>query len=60
MNDYFSAKTILSMFQTEEEIRKYVYEHVLGIVDGEFKNWEAKICSHMFVLYMLKNLEKNV
>lgn len=42
MNDYFSAKTILSMFQTEEEIRKYVSKNVLGIVDGEFKNWESE------------------
>lgn len=55
MNDYFSAKTILSMFQTEEEIRKYVYEHVLGIVDGEFKNWGSEdLFAHVCALYAKK------
>ena len=52
MNDYFSAKTILSMFQTEEEIRKYVSENVLGIVDGEFKNWETLLAD--FFKYVAK------
>ncbi len=54
MNDYFSAKTILSMFQTEE-IRKYVYKNVLGIVDGEFKNWESEdLFAHVCALYAEK------
>lgn len=52
MNDYFSAKTILSMFHTEEEIRKYIYDHVLGIVDGQFKNWENEdLFAHVCALY---------
>lgn len=55
MNDYFSAKTILSMFQTEEEIRKYVSKNVLGIVDGEFKNWESEdLFAHVCALYAEK------
>lgn len=55
MNDYFSAKTIFSMFQTEEEIRKYVYENVLGIVDGEFKNWGGEdLFVHVCALYAEK------
>ena len=60
MNDYFSAKTILSMYQTEEETRKFICEKVLEIVDGEFKNWGSADLLHMFAHYMLKNLEKNV
>lgn len=55
MNDYFSAKTILSMFQTEEEIRKYVSENVLGIVNGEFKNWGSEyLFVHVCALYAEK------
>lgn len=55
MNDYFSAKTILSMFQTEEEIRKYVTENVLGIVEGEFKNWgSGDLFAHVCALYAEK------
>ena len=55
MNDYFSAKTIFSMFQIEEEIRKYVYENVLGIVDGEFKNWGSEdLFLHVCALYAEK------
>lgn len=55
MNDYFSAKTILSMFQTEGEIRKYVSENVLGIVDGEFKNWGSEdLFAHVCALYAEK------
>ena len=52
MNDYFSAKAILSMFQTEEEIRKYIYENVLGIVDGKFRNRENRdLFAHICALY---------
>lgn len=55
MNDYFSAKTIFSMFQTEEEVRKYVYEKVLGIVDGKFKNWgNEDLFVHVCALYAEK------
>ncbi|MCM1160738.1 MAG: hypothetical protein NC412_05900 [Roseburia sp.] len=55
MNDYFSAKAILSMFQTEEEIRKYVSENVLGIVDGEFNNWASRdLFAHVCALYAEK------
>lgn len=55
MNDYFSAKTILSMYQTEEEIRKFVCEKVLEIVDGEFKNWgSADLFTHVCALYAEK------
>ena len=55
MNDYFSAKTILSMFHTEEEIRKYVYENVLGIIDGKFKNWGSEdLFTHVCALYAEK------
>ena len=55
MNDYFSAKTIFSMFGTEEEIRKYVCENVLGIVDGEFKNWGSEdLFAHICALYAEK------
>lgn len=55
MNDYFSAKTILSMFHTEEEIRKYISENVLGIVDGEFKNWGSEdLFAHVCALYAEK------
>lgn len=55
MNDYFSAKTILSMFQTEEEIRKYVTENVLGIVEGEIKNWGSRdLFAHICALYAEK------
>lgn len=55
MNDYFSAKTIFSMFQTEEEIRKYVSENVLDIVDGEFKNWGGRdLFVHVCALYAAK------
>lgn len=55
MNDYFSAKTILLMFQTEEEIRKYVSENVLGIVDGELKNLENRdLFAHICALYAEK------
>lgn len=52
MNDYFSAKAILSMFQTEEGIRTYIYENVLGIVDGEFRNRENQdLFAHICALY---------
>ncbi len=55
MNDCFAAKTILSMYQTEEEIRKYASEHVLGIVDGEFKNWQnIDLFAHLCSLYAEK------
>lgn len=55
MNDYFSAKTILSMYQTEEEIRKFICEKVLEIVDGEFKNWgSADLFTHVCALYAEK------
>lgn len=55
MNDYFSAKTILSMFQTEEEIRKYIFENVLEIVDGEYKNWgNGDLFVHVCALYSEK------
>lgn len=55
MNDYFSAKTIISMFQNEEEIRKYVSENVLGIVDGELKNWGSRdLFVHVCALYAEK------
>lgn len=55
MNDYFSAKTILSTFQTEEGIRKYVSENVLGVVDGEFKNWGSEdLFAHVCALYAAK------
>jgi len=55
MNDYFSAKTILSMFQTEDEIREYVVENVLGIVDGEYKNWgNGDLFVHICALYAEK------
>ncbi len=52
MNDYFSAKAILDMFQTEEEIRNYISEKVLCIIDGEYKNWENKdLFVHVCALY---------
>ena len=55
MNDYFSAKTILSMFHTQEEIRKYISENVLGIVDGECKNWgHEELFVHVCALYAEK------
>ena len=55
MNDYFSAKTILSMYQTEEETRKFICEKVLEIVDGEFKNWgSADLFTHVCALYAEK------
>lgn len=55
MNDYFSAKTILSMLQTEEEIKKYVHEHVLDIANGEVRNWGGKdLFVHVCALYATK------
>lgn len=55
MNDYFSAKTILSMYQTEEETRKFICEKVLEIVDGEFKNWgSTDLFTHVCALYAEK------
>ena len=55
MNDYFSAKTILSMLQTKEEIRKYISENVLGIVDGKFKSWGSEdLFAHVCALYAEK------
>ena len=56
MNDYFSAKTILSMYQTEEEIRKFICEKVLEIVDGEIqKLGEVPIFfTHVCALYAEK------
>ncbi|MGM9575909.1 MAG: hypothetical protein ACI3T2_00575 [Anaerovibrio sp.] len=55
MNDYFSAKTIISMFDTEEEIRKYVCDNILGIIDGEFKNWvNEDLFIHVCALYAEK------
>lgn len=55
MNDYFSAKTILSMLQTEEEIKKYVHEHVLDIANGEVRNWGSKdLFVHVCALYATK------
>lgn len=55
MNDYFSAKAIFSMFNTEEEIRKYIYKNVLGIINGEFKNWKnGDLFTHVCALYAEK------
>lgn len=55
MNDYFSAKTILSMLQTEEEIKKYVHEYVLDIANGEVRNWGGKdLFVHVCALYATK------
>lgn len=55
MNDYFSAKTILSMLQTEEEIKKYVHEHVLDIANGKVRNWGSKdLFVHVCALYATK------
>lgn len=54
-NDYFSAKTILSMLQTEEENKKYVHEHVLDIANGEVRNWGGKdLFVHVCALYATK------
>lgn len=55
INDYFSAKTILSMLRTEEEIKKYVHEHVLDIVNGEVRNLAGKdLFVHVCALYATK------
>lgn len=55
MNDYFSAKTIFSMFHNKEEIRKYVYDNVLGVIDGEFKNrGNEDLFVHICALYAKK------
>jgi len=52
MNDYFSAKAILAMYQTETEIRKYISEKVLCIVDGEYQNWGSRdLFVHVCALY---------
>ena len=51
MNDY-SAKAIFAMYQTEAEIRKYISEKVLCIVDGEYQNWGSRdLFVHVCALY---------
>ncbi|MBS5115448.1 MAG: hypothetical protein KHY88_07115 [Erysipelotrichaceae bacterium] len=55
MNDYFSAKTILSMFSKENDIRDYLSKNILGIVDGKFKNWDNEgLFVHVCALYAEK------
>lgn len=55
MNDYFSAKTIISMFQRKEEIRRYISENVLKIIDGKFENWGSEdLFAHICALYAKK------
>ncbi len=55
MNDYFSAKTILSMFPKENDIRDYISKNILGIVDGEFQNWDNEgLFVHVCALYAEK------
>lgn len=39
MNDYYPAKTIMDVTRTEEELRYYLRDHILCIVNGEVKNW---------------------
>lgn len=40
MNDYYTAKAIMAMCHTEDELKNYVTGNVLGIVSGEMMNWE--------------------
>lgn len=55
MNDYFSAKTILSMFPKEDDIRDYIFKNILGIVDGKFQNWDNEgLFVHVCALYAEK------
>lgn len=55
MNDYFSAKTVFSMLQTEGEIRQYVKENVLCVSDGKIKNFEKEsLFIHICALYAEK------
>ena len=61
MNDYFSAKAIFSMFLTEKEIRNYVLENVLGIVNGSLTHWENKdLFAHVCALFAEKFEEECV
>lgn len=39
MNDYYPAKVIMDVKRTEEELRDYLTKDILGIVNGEMKNW---------------------
>lgn len=39
MNDYYPANVIMTQYHTEKEIRECLINNVLGIQDGEIKNW---------------------
>lgn len=59
MNDYFMAKAILSKYQKKEQLRKYTVENVLGIVNGEFNNWQNEdLLVHICALYAEKYEEE--
>ena len=46
---------IRDRLQTEEEIKKYVHEHVLDIANGEVRNWGGKdLFVHVCALYATK------
>ncbi len=55
MNDYFSAKTILSKYKTGKEIRKFISDKVLGIINGELTNvGKNDLFVHVCALYAEK------
>lgn len=59
MNDYFSAKAILSEYQTKEEIRKYILENVLDVEAGKLTNTNNEgLFVHVCALYAKKFKEE--
>lgn len=39
MNDYYPAKAVVSAKSSEDELRSYLVERILGIVNSEILNW---------------------
>lgn len=39
MNDYYPAKAAISLNETEEELKAYLIQKILGLQDGEITNW---------------------
>ena len=55
MNDYYCAKAIIERYQTTEEVRRYLFEKVLEIENGELGNsWNLDLFVNSCALYAEK------
>ena len=59
MNDYYCAKAVCSKFESKSELKNYLSETVLGILDGKLKNpWNIDLFVNSCAIYAGKFSEE--